>query len=265
MIQPGFLAFCIGCGCTGSLTFATMKLDILAIAAHPDDVELSCAGTLMMEKQQGKKTGIVDLTQGELGTRGNVETRFAEAAAAAKIMDIDARENLGIPDGFFENTREYQLKVVEAIRHYQPSIILTNAPSDRHPDHGRAAQLVRDAAWLSGLRKIETSRNGEQQAAWRPTYVFNFIQDRYLEPDFVMDISAVFERKLAAIRAYATQFDTVPDDEPQTYISSPAFLQSIIDRCRMYGKTVGVPYAEGFISDKTLGIQNFNSFIQHVT
>lgn len=252
--------------CSGwLLTFAAMKLDILAIAAHPDDVELSCAGVLMMEKLQGKKTGIVDLTQGELGTRGTVETRFAEAAAAANIMQVDARENLGLPDGFFANTKEYQLKVIEAIRHYQPAIILTNAPSDRHPDHGRAAALVKDAAWLSGLRKIDTSRNGELQQAWRPSYVFHFIQDRYLEPDFVMDISAVFDRKIAAIRAYATQFDTVPDDEPQTYISSPAFLQSVIDRCKMYGKTVGVSYAEGFISDKTLGIQNFNSFIQNVT
>lgn len=242
-----------------------MKLDILAIAAHPDDVELSCAGTLMMEKKAGKKIGIVDLTRGELGTRGTIETRAVEAADALTIMGLDVRENLGIPDGFFQNTQPYQLKVMEAIRYYQPEIVLTNAPSDRHPDHGRAAELVRDAAWLSGLRKIETYRNGQLQQAWRPTYVFNFIQDRYLKPDFVMDISPVMEQKIAAIRAYKTQFDTVPDDEPQTYISSPGFLQSIIDRSRQLGKVIGVDFAEGFISDKTLGIKSFNSFIQNVT
>lgn len=242
-----------------------MKLDILAIAAHPDDVELSCAGTLMMEKKAGKKIGIVDLTRGELGTRGTEATRAAEAADALAIMGLDVRENLGIPDGFFQNTQSYQLQVIEAIRHYQPSIVLTNAPSDRHPDHGRAAELVRDAAWLSGLRKIETIRNGRLQQAWRPTYVFNFIQDRYLKPHFVMDITPVMEQKIAAIRAYKTQFDTIPDDEPQTYISSPNFLQSIIDRSRQLGKLIGVDFAEGFISDKTLGIQSFNSFIQNVT
>lgn len=242
-----------------------MKLDILAIAAHPDDVELSCAGTLMMEKNAGKKIGIVDLTRGELGTRGTIETRAEEAADALRIMGLDVRENLGIPDGFFQNTQPYQLKVMEAIRHYQPEIVLTNAPSDRHPDHGRAAELVRDAAWLSGLRKIETFRNGQLQQAWRPTYVFNFIQDRYLKPDFVMDITPAMEQKIAAIKAYKTQFDTIPDDEPQTYISSPGFLQSIIDRSRQLGKVIGVDFAEGFISDKTLGIKSFNSFIQNVT
>lgn len=242
-----------------------MKLDILAIAAHPDDVELSCAGTLMMEKARGKRVGIADLTRGELGTRGTPDTRAQEAADALAVMGLDVRVNLELPDGFFENTRVYQLEVIKAIRRFQPSIVLTNAPSDRHPDHGRAAQLVKDAAWLSGLRKIETEWEGRPQAAWRPTYVFHFIQDRWLEPDFVFDISPVMEQKLAAIRAFKTQFDTQPDDEPQTYISTPGFLQSIIDRARMTGKLIGVSYAEGFISEKRLGVGNFDAFIQHVT
>ncbi len=242
-----------------------MKLDILAIAAHPDDVELSCAGTLMMEKARGKRVGIADLTRGELGTRGTPDTRAQEAADALAVMGLDVRVNLELPDGFFENTRVYQLEVIKAIRRFQPSIVLTNAPADRHPDHGRAAQLVKDAAWLSGLRKIETEWEGQPQAAWRPTYVFHFIQDRWLEPDFVFDISPVMEQKLAAIRAFKTQFDTQPDDEPQTYISTPGFLQSIIDRARMTGKLIGVSYAEGFISEKRLGVGNFDAFIQHVT
>jgi bacillithiol biosynthesis deacetylase BshB1 len=173
--------------------------------------------------------------------------------------------NLELPDGFFENTRSYQLEVIKAIRRFQPAIVLTNAPTDRHPDHGRAAQLVKDAAWLSGLRKIETQWEGQAQVAWRPAYVFHFIQDRWLEPDFVFDISPVMEQKLSAIRAFKTQFDTLPDDEPQTYISTPGFLQSIIDRARMTGKLIGVAYAEGFISEKKLGVENFDAFIQHVT
>ncbi|MCU0335375.1 MAG: bacillithiol biosynthesis deacetylase BshB1 [Chitinophagaceae bacterium] len=242
-----------------------MKLDILAIAAHPDDVELSCAGTLMMEKARGKRVGIADLTRGELGTRGTPETRAQEAADALAVMGLDVRVNLELPDGFFENTRSYQLEVIKAIRRFQPAIVLTNAPTDRHPDHGRAAQLVKDAAWLSGLRKIETQWEGQAQVAWRPAYVFHFIQDRWLEPDFVFDISPVMEQKLSAIRAFKTQFDTLPDDEPQTYISTPGFLQSIIDRARMTGKLIGVAYAEGFISEKKLGVENFDAFIQHVT
>ena len=242
-----------------------MKLDILAIAAHPDDVELSCSGTLMMEKAAGKKVGVVDLTAGELGTRGTNETRQEEAAAASLIMELDARENLGLADGFFQNDKADQLRVIAAIRKYRPEIVLCNAPADRHPDHGRAAVLVRDAAWLSGLRKIHTISNHAAQEPWRPKYVFNFIQDRYLEPGFVFDITAVMEKKIAAIRAFKTQFDTQPDNEPQTYISTPAFLQSVIDRAAMMGKMIGVSYAEGFISEKMVGIRSFDAFIQNIT
>lgn len=245
-----------------------MKLDILAIAVHPDDIELCCSGTLMMEKLKGKKIGIVDLTRGELGTRGTPELRLQEAQAAAKIMDVDVRENLGMADGFFRDDEENQLKLVRAIRTYQPEIILANALTDRHPDHGRAGRMIATSAFLSGLRKINTvGPDGQPQAAWRPKYVFHSIQDRYHQPDFVYDITPVAERKLDSIRAYASQFFSTEyqEDEPQTYISTPAFLESIIGRDRMLGKMVGVDFAEGFTSEKMIGIAGFDAFIQQNT
>ena len=238
---------------------------VLAIAAHPDDVELSCAGALMMEMAAGKQVAIVDLTRGELGTRGTDIIREQEALEAGRIMGIDSRDNLGLPDGFFMNDRESRLSVIRMIRKYRPQIILTNAPSDRHPDHGHAAELVKDAAFLSGLRKIKTELNGVLQEEWRPSYVFHFIQDRYLDPSFVYDISPVMERKLEAIRAFKSQFNAQPDNEPQTFISTPAFLESIISRAAMYGKMIGVPYAEGFISEKQVGITSFGALVQNIT
>ncbi|ASZ13540.1 bacillithiol biosynthesis deacetylase BshB1 [Chitinophaga pendula] len=242
-----------------------MKLDILAIAVHPDDVELCCAGTLMVHAAQGLKTGVVDLTRGELGTRGTPETRAVEAQAAAAIMGLEIRENLGLADGFFKNDRMEQLAIIQAIRKYQPDIVLTNAIDDRHPDHGRAAKLVADSCFLSGLRKIETSADGQVQAAWRPKQVFHFLQDRYHQPDFVVDISPVMDRKLEAIRAYTTQFLAAQDNEPQTYISSPEFFESVIYRAKMLGKLVGIAYAEGYTSAKMLGIRNFADLINEVT
>lgn len=238
---------------------------ILAIAAHPDDVELSCAGILMMEKSFGKKVAIVDLTRGELGTRGTEETRKQEAIDASKVMGIEQRENLGLPDGFFMNDKESRIAVIRMIRKYRPDIVLANAPSDRHPDHGRAAELVRDAAFLSGLRRIETELDGKIQEPWKPSYVFHFIQDRYLQPAFLYDISPVMERKVEAIKAFKTQFNAQPDHEPQTYISKPQFLQSIIDRAALFGKMIGVPYAEGLLTDKAIGISSFASLIQNIT
>ncbi|MCU0404813.1 MAG: bacillithiol biosynthesis deacetylase BshB1 [Chitinophagaceae bacterium] len=238
---------------------------VLYVAAHPDDAELSCAGTLMMEKLQGKMVGIADLTAGELGTRGTHLTRQQESEEATRILGIDVRVNVGIPDGFFENSKPHQLEVIKVIRRFRPSIILTNAPSDRHPDHGRAAALVRDAAFLSGLRKVDTFWQDEQQEAWRPTQVFHFIQDRFLQPSFVYDITPVIDRKIMSIKAFKSQFDTVPDDEPQTYISTPAFLESIIERSKMMGKMIGVPHAEGFITEKVPGITSFDAFVQNVT
>jgi bacillithiol biosynthesis deacetylase BshB1 len=242
-----------------------MKVDILAFGAHPDDVELSCAGTLLVEKANGKKIGIIDLTQGELGTRGSAEIRKQEAAAAAKILQLDVRENLELADGFFKNDKVHQLQVIKAIRKYQPEIILCNAPEDRHPDHGKGAGLLEDAVFLSGLRKIETTDGGQLQDVWRPSYVFNYIQDRYLHPNFVIDISAVMDQKIAAIRAFGTQFDNPDLNEPQTYISTPDFLDSIIYRAKMFGKMIGVKYAEGFISKKMIGFNSFDAFIKENT
>ncbi len=243
-----------------------MKLDILAFGAHPDDVELSCCGTLMVEIANGKKAGIIDLTEGELGSRGDVPTRYAEAAASATILGISVRENLQLPDGFFRSDRESLVKVIEMIRKYQPEIVLCNAPEDRHPDHGRGANLVEEAAFLSGLAKIETTLNGEPQIHWRPKYVFKYIQDRFLEPDFVVDISSVHDRKIQAIEAFSTQFFTPKSgDGPVTYISTPDFLDSVIYRSKMMGKMVGVAYAEGFISSKKIGIRGFDALVQQVT
>lgn len=240
-----------------------LKLDLLVFAVHPDDAELSCGGVLLTEKINGKKTGIIDLTEGELGTRGSAEIRKKEAAAAAKILQVDVRENLGLADGFFQNDEASQRKVIKALRKYRPEIIICNAPEDRHPDHGRSSRLVEDAAFLSGLRKIETTGDdGKPQEEWRPKYVFNFIQDKYLNPVFVIDITDVFDQKLAAIKAYGTQFNSPSMDEPQTYISSPDFLESIIYRGKMFGKMIGVSHAEGFISKKMIGFNNFDGFIK---
>ena len=242
-----------------------MKLDLLVFAVHPDDAELSCGGILLTEKKNGKTTGVIDLTQGELGTRGTIETRKLEAAAAAKILQLDVRENLQMADGFFVNDEAHQRKIITTIRKYQPEIIFCNATSDRHPDHGRSAQLVENAAFLSGLIKIETQIDGKLQTPWRPKYVFNFIQDKYLTPNFVIDISDVMDEKLASIKAYATQFNSPSLNEPQTYISTPDFLESIIYRAKMLGKMIGVKYGEGFISSKMIGLSNFDCFIKENT
>ncbi len=242
-----------------------MKLDVLAFAVHPDDVELSCSGTLMVEKNNGKKTGIIDLTEGELGTRGSVEKRYQEAADAAIILGVDVRENLQMADGFFQNDEIHQRKVIQAIRKYRPEIVLCNATEDRHPDHGKSAALVSDAAFLSGLIKIETSYNGINQDAWRPKYVLHYIQDRFIKPDFVLDITSVFERKLEAIKAYKTQFYNPDLNEPETYISTPDFLDSVIYRYKMFGKMIGVKYAEGYKTNKTIGIRNLDALIKENT
>ncbi len=241
-----------------------MKLDILAIGVHPDDVELSCSGTLIAEIKRGKKAGIVDLTQGELGTRGTIETRYAEAAEAAMIMGVSVRENLKMRDGFFANDEAHQLLLIRAIRKYQPDIVFANALDDRHPDHGRAAKLTEDACFLAGLAQIKTQDDeGKEQARWRPKCVFHYIQDRNHKPDFVMDITDVFEQRMKAIAAYGTQFHAGADNAagPQTYISTPEFMESIIARARMTGKMIGVKYAEGFNTVKMLGVKNLDSII----
>ena len=242
-----------------------MKLDLIAFGVHPDDVELSCAGVLLVEKRNGKKTGIIDLTQGELGTRGDAETRLKESTAAAAILGVDIRENLGMADGFFRNDEVHQKKIIETLRKYQPEIILSNAVSDRHPDHGRSAKLVEDAAFLSGLGKIETSLEGLSQPPWRPKYVLHYIQDRFIQPNFVVDITTVFEKKLESIKAYGSQFHTENGDGPQTYISTPGFLDSVVYRHKWFGKMIGVKYAEGFTSNKMIGVKSFDALIQQDT
>lgn len=233
-----------------------MKLDILALAVHPDDAELGCSGTLLKYVEQGKKVGIIDFTRGELGTRGTAETRDAESKAATAILGLHARENLLMRDGFFQNNEENVLKIIRVIRKYQPEIVLTNALYDRHPDHGRACDLANDALFLSGLRRIETQLDGQQQAAWRPRLVLSYIQDMYIQPDIIVDITAQMERKIEAIRAFKTQFDNTDANEPQTYISNPAFLQAVIARARELGKSIGAEYGEGFTSKKLLGVDD---------
>ncbi|MBS1735403.1 MAG: bacillithiol biosynthesis deacetylase BshB1 [Bacteroidetes bacterium] len=243
------------------------KVDILALGVHPDDIELSCAGTLLSEQRRGKRTAIVDLTRGELGTRGSAETRILEAEDAAKVLKVSYRENLQMRDGFFKNDEESQMKIIRVLRKYRPEIVLCNAPSDRHPDHGRAAELVRVSAFLSGLQKIETDYEGKNQEAWRPAYVFNYIQDQYLEPNFVVDISDVIEEKIEAIKCYKSQFfnKDYKSGEPQTYISSPQFLNNVISRSEEFGKQIGVKSAEGYISAKIVGINNFDLLVKHTT
>jgi bacillithiol biosynthesis deacetylase BshB1 len=234
-----------------------LKLDILVLSVHPDDAELGCGGTILKHIALGKKVGIVDLTQGELGTRGSAEIRAKEAEAAGKILGLAARENLAIPDGFFENTKQYQLKVIEAIRKYQPEIIITNAYYDRHPDHGRACNLVTDSAFLSGLRKIETYADGKLQEPWRAELLLHFIQDVYIKPDIVVDITDYWDKKIESVNAYGSQFYNPEwEEEPQTYISSPDFIAVVEARAREFGKTIHVKFAEGFTSRRILGVDN---------
>lgn len=243
-----------------------MQLDILAFGVHPDDVELSCSGTILASIHQGKKVGIVDLTRGELGTRGSAEIRDSEAADAAKILGVHHRENLRMADGFFTHSEENLRKIIVVLRKFRPSVILANAVEDRHPDHGRSAKLVADAAFLAGLQKIETvDENGNLQKAFRPTQVFHYVQDRVLNPDFVFDVTPFYEKKMDSIRAYRTQFYSADSSEPSTYISSPQFLETVKGRDMMMGKKIGVLYGEGFNTEKTIGIQDFNHIIQITT
>ncbi len=233
-----------------------MKLDILVIAVHPDDAELCCSGTILKHIARGKKVGIVDLTRGELGTRGTAETRDEEAADSAKILGLHVRENLGMRDGFFQNDEFHRLEVVKVIRKYQPEIILSNALEDRHPDHGRAGDLVFDSVFLSGLPKVETVLNGVKQEAHRPRLLLQYIQDRYLRPDIIVDISEHMDSKIKSIQAFKTQFYNPDVDGLQTYISSPEFFESVIGRAREFGKSIGATFGEGFTSRKLLGVDN---------
>ena len=238
-----------------------VKLHILTITVHPDDAELGCAGTLINHARMGQKVGILDLTQGELGTRGSAAIRLQEAAASAEIMGLTLRENAGMRDGFFQNDEAHQLQLVRYIRRWQPNIVIANALEDRHPDHGRAGKLIADACFLAGLRKIETQFDGVEQAAWRPKRVFHLIQDRMLEPDFIVDITEAFETKLQAIQAFKSQFHNPESEEPQTYISSNNFLEQIKSRDSLMGKRIGAHYGEGFICENIPGIRNLDALV----
>lgn len=233
-----------------------MKLDILVFAVHPDDAELGCSGTILKNIAAGKKVGIVDLTRGELGTRGTAEIRDVEAADSANILGLHARENLGIRDGFFKNDEPHQMEIIKMIRKYQPEIILSNALSDRHPDHGRAGDLVNDSIFLSGLVKVETHLESQIQPPWRPRLSLQFIQDRYIKPDIIVDITPYMEGKIASIKAFKTQFYNPDHHEAETYISSPEFFESVLARAREFGKSIGATFGEGFTSRKLLGIDD---------
>jgi len=233
-----------------------LKLDILAFGVHPDDVELSCAGTLMKHIAQGKKVGIIDLTQGELGSRGTAETRKQEAEAASEIMGVSVRNNLKMADVFFEINEQNKRLIIEQIRKYRPEIVLCNAVSDRHPDHGRAAKLVSDASFLSGLVKVETELDGQQQQAYRPKAVYHFIQDVYLKPDFVIDVTEFVERKIDAIKAYKTQFYDPNSKEPQTPISGKEFFDFVKGRMMQFGRPIGAEFGEGFTVEREPGVND---------
>lgn len=237
------------------------KVDILAIGAHPDDVELGCGGTVAKLISEGKTVAIVDLTEGELGTRGTNLTRAEEAAHSSKILGLSARENLKLKDGFLQNSEEYQLEIVKMIRKYRPEIVLANAIDDRHPDHAKAAKLVSDACFLSGLVKIETALDGENQKTWRPKQIFHYIQWKNITPDFVIDISAFMEKKIEACLAYKTQFYNPDSKEPITPIATKDFLESLTYRAQDLGRLSGVDFAEGFTTEKLLAFKNFDGIV----
>jgi bacillithiol biosynthesis deacetylase BshB1 len=232
------------------------KLNLLCFAAHPDDTELACSGTILHHIHLGYKVGLVDLTQGELGTRGSAELRAVEAANSAKILGISVRDNLGLADGFFQKNRDSLIKVIEKIRQYQPEIILCNAVSDRHPDHGRAAKLTTDACFYAGLMKIETKDNNTVQAAWRPKAVYHYIQDNFIEPDFVIDITDFMDKKTEAIMAYSSQFFNPLSVEPETPISSKNFTRNIKAKASIFGRAINCDYAEGFKVNRYIGVEN---------
>lgn len=238
-----------------------MKLDILAFGAHPDDVELGCSGTIAKEISLGKKVGIIDLTRGELGTRGSVEIRNQEAAAAAKILGVSARENLDMRDGFFVNDEAHQLEIIKMLRKYQPEIVICNAIDDRHIDHGKGSQLVSDACFLSGLRKIETEHNGDKQEAWRPKLVYHYMQWKNITPDFVVDITGFNDKRVESILAYSSQFYNPNSDEPETLIASKNFLESLNYRAQDLGRLIGTDYAEGFTVERYLAVNSLGDLI----
>ena len=238
-----------------------IKLDILAVGAHPDDVELGAGATIAKEIAQGKKVGILDLTRGELGTRGSAEIRDHEARSAAQILGVSLRENLAFADGFFVNDKAHQLEVIKKIRKYQPEIVLCNAIDDRHIDHEKGAKLVSDACFLSGLRKIITEEKGLEQKAWRPKFVYHYIQWKNIEPDFVVDVGPFIDKKLEAVKAFSSQFYDPDSKEPTSPIATKNFLDSITYRAQDMGRIIGADYAEGFTTERYVGVKSFFDLI----
>ena len=237
------------------------QVDILAFGAHPDDVELGCAGTIAKEISLGRKVGIIDLTEGELGTRGSVEIRYKESAKASEILGISFRENLKMRDGFFKNDEEHQMQVIKMIRKYRPKIVLCNAVDDRHIDHGKGAKLVSDACFLSGLKRIETVLNGEKQESWRPNVIYHYIQWKDLKPDFVVDITGFMDKKVQAIMAYDSQFYNPNSDEIVTPIATKNFLDSIRYRSQDLGRLIGTDFAEGFTVERYVAVNSLEDLI----
>ncbi len=233
-----------------------MKLDILAIGAHPDDVELAASGSILKHIELGKSVGIVDLTQGELGTRGSATLRKQESENARVILGVSVRENLKMADGFFEENEVALIKVIEQIRRFKPEMVWCNAIKDRHPDHGRGSYLISRACFLSGLVKVETSFDGVKQEPWRPKVVYHFIQDQYINPDFIVDVSDYWEKKMESILAYSSQFYNPNSDEPESPISGKEFLMTVEGRARDYGRLIGAEYGEGFTVERSIGVNN---------
>ncbi len=238
-----------------------MKLHILAIAAHPDDIELSCAGTLIKHSLAGQATGIIDLTEGELSTRGTVANRYEEARRAGEVMGVKVRHNVQMADGFFKNDEEHIRRLIPYIRRYQPEIVLGNSLHDRHPDHSRGGRLIADACFYAGLRKIETEWEGVPQAPWRPKRVYHYIQDRTLEPTFIVDITDAFEKKMESIRCYISQFHNPESKEPISYIASEHFFDSLVHKDGVFGKRIGVRYGEGFVSENIPGLNSLDDLV----
>lgn len=236
-----------------------MKLDILVLAAHPDDAELGCGATIAKQVSLGRKVGVIDFTQGELGTRGTIQTRAQEAKDSASILGLAVRVNLGFKDGFFVNNEVHQLAVIRLLRKFQPEIVLANAIYDRHPDHGKGSDLAFDSCFYSGLAKIETKDEGKMQSAWRPKHLYHYIQSQLIPPDFVVDVSDFWETKMNAVRAFKTQFYDPTSDEPETFISNPGFMKLLESRGQEFGYSIGAKYGEGFTVRKVIGVDDIFS------
>ncbi|MDX1478461.1 MAG: bacillithiol biosynthesis deacetylase BshB1 [Saprospiraceae bacterium] len=239
----------------------TQKLHILAFAAHPDDVELCAAGTLLKHVDMGYKVGLIDLTRGELGTRGNAELRLQEARASADLLGIEVRENLGMDDGFFVNDKEHRIAIARIVRKYRPDVVLANAVKDRHPDHGRAAQLVTEGCFVAGLIKVPTEMDGKPQERWRPRAIYHYIQDYKLQPDLCVDVTPYMQKRMDAIKCFKSQFYDPNSDDPDSPISGKDFMDLILAAARVYGRPIGAEFGEGFTVARPIGVEDLTRLL----